>query len=62
MEGRCDVCFGIPTSPAVIAADKDPVGIRWLDMNSDEDPDGAARCVFSHAHGDQNVGLRDLPR
>jgi len=43
LEGRCDVCFGIPTSPAVIAADQHPIGIRWLDLNSDEDPAGAAR-------------------
>ncbi len=43
LEGRCDVCFGIPTSPNVIAADAHPIGIRWLDMNSDEDPEGAQR-------------------
>jgi hypothetical protein len=43
LEGRADVCFGIPTSPAVVEAEKHPVGIRWLDMNSTEDPEGAAR-------------------
>jgi multimeric flavodoxin WrbA len=43
IDGRCDVCFGIPTSPSVIAVENHPIGIRWLDMNSDKDPEGAAR-------------------
>jgi len=43
LEGRADVCFGIPTSPTVFDAEKHPIGIRWIDMNSAEDPEGAAR-------------------
>jgi len=43
LEGRADVCFGIPTSPSVVEAEKHPLGIRWLEMNSFEDPEGAAR-------------------
>lgn len=43
MEGKADVCFGIPTSPTIFEAEKHPIGIRWIDMNSAEDPEGAAR-------------------
>lgn len=42
-EGRADIMFGFPTSPAIYEAASAPYGIRFLDLNSDKDPDGAAR-------------------
>jgi len=45
VDGEVDVCFGIPTSPAVYEAEKNPHGIRWIDMNSDKDPEGAKRFM-----------------
>ncbi len=42
-EGRADIMFGFPTSPAIYEAAAAPGGIRFLDLNSDKDPEGAAR-------------------
>ncbi|MCX8126317.1 MAG: hypothetical protein N3E40_04140, partial [Dehalococcoidia bacterium] len=37
------IMFGFPTSPAIYEAAAVPYGIRFLDLNSDKDPEGAAR-------------------
>jgi len=42
-EGRADIMFGFPTSPAIYEAASAPQGIRFLDLNSDKDPEGALR-------------------
>jgi len=42
-EGRADVMFGFPTSPAIYEASSAPEGIRTLDLDSSKDPAGAAR-------------------
>lgn len=43
MDGRADIFWGFPTSPVVYEASAAPHGIRFISMNSDEDPEGAAR-------------------
>jgi hypothetical protein len=45
VEGRSDICFGIPTSPAVFEAEKSPKGIRWLEFDPDKDPEGYRRFI-----------------
>ena len=45
VDGKCDVCFGIPTSPSVEEAEKNPHGIRWLAFNPNEDPEGYKRFI-----------------
>jgi TRAP transporter TAXI family solute receptor len=42
-EGRSDITWFFPTSAAIFEAAAAPHGIRFLDLNSDEDPEGAAR-------------------
>jgi hypothetical protein len=43
MDGRADIFWGFPTSPVIYEASAAPQGIRYISMNSDEDPEGAAR-------------------
>jgi len=45
VEGRADVCFGIPTSPSIEEAEKNPHGIRWLEYNPNADPEGYKRFI-----------------
>jgi len=42
-EGRADISWFFPTAAHVYEAAAAPHGIRFLDLNSDEDPEGAAR-------------------
>ncbi|MDC7241589.1 MAG: PhnD/SsuA/transferrin family substrate-binding protein [Spirochaetales bacterium] len=42
-EGRADVAFGFPSSPLLAELAGAPHGIRFLDLNSSEDPEGARR-------------------
>ena len=42
-EGRADVVFCFPTSVHVYESSSAPHGIRFLDLNSDADPEGARR-------------------
>jgi TRAP-type uncharacterized transport system substrate-binding protein len=43
-EGKVDVSFvALAASPVMQEAQAGPHGIRWLDLNSDEDPEGAKR-------------------
>jgi TRAP-type uncharacterized transport system substrate-binding protein len=43
MEGKADFAFAMPSSQSIIDAEKSPYGIRWIDCNSEKDPEGAAR-------------------
>ena len=42
-EGRADIAFGFPTSPTLYEVAAAPHGIRFLDLNGEEDPEGARR-------------------
>lgn len=42
-EGRADIAFGFPTSPMLLEVASAPHGIRFLDLNSEADPEGARR-------------------
>jgi len=42
-EGRADIAFGFPTSPTLYEVAAAPHGIRFLDLNAEEDPEGARR-------------------
>lgn len=42
-EGRADIMFCFPVSVAIYEAASAPQGIRFLDLNSDKDPEGAKR-------------------
>ncbi|RJQ37052.1 MAG: hypothetical protein C4555_06980 [Dehalococcoidia bacterium] len=44
MDGRADLSFAIPTSAPVYQAEKTPPGIRWIELNAAEDPEGARRA------------------
>jgi len=43
VDGRADIFWGFPTSPAIYEASSSPHGIRYIDMNGEEDKEGAAR-------------------
>lgn len=43
-DGRADVsCLALPSSSVVQELEAGPHGLHWLDLNSNEDPEGAAR-------------------
>lgn len=42
-EGRADIMWFFPISSYVYEAGAAPHGIRWIDLNSEADPEGAAR-------------------
>ena len=43
-EGKADVsCLALPAASFVMEAEAGPHGIRWLDLNAEEDPEGAKR-------------------
>jgi TRAP-type uncharacterized transport system substrate-binding protein len=44
-EGRADIVFAFPTSPAVYEQAAAPHGIRFLDLNSETDPEGVKRWL-----------------
>lgn len=41
--GEADVAFAVPTGPITEKAEKNPHGLRWLDLNADNDPEGEKR-------------------
>jgi TRAP-type uncharacterized transport system substrate-binding protein len=41
--GRTDIAFAMPLSPAIYEAEKQPAGIRWIELNAEQDPEGARR-------------------
>jgi len=43
VDGRADIVFCFPTSPAVFEAAAAPQGIRFIDLDAKADPDGAKR-------------------
>jgi len=45
LEGKADVAFGTPAAPSMYAAEKNPIGIRWLDCNAEQDAEGARRFL-----------------
>jgi hypothetical protein len=45
MDGKGDVMFGFPGSPAQFEIEASPHGLAWLDLNAEEDPEGAARFI-----------------
>jgi len=53
IDGRVDVIMAYPTSAAQYEIEASPHGLDWLELNAEEDPEGAARytAVFSTFHG-----------
>lgn len=45
VEGKADVAFAMPSSPSIYKAEKNPHSIRWISLNSQEDPEGARRFL-----------------
>jgi TRAP-type uncharacterized transport system substrate-binding protein len=43
VDGEADVAFAVPTGEITEKADKNPHGLRWLDLNPDKDPEGEKR-------------------
>lgn len=45
MAGRTDFAFAMPLSPAIIEAERQSPGIRWISLDAEQDPDGAKRFL-----------------
>jgi hypothetical protein len=43
VDGKADIAFAVPTSPVTYKAEENPHGLRWIEINSDKDPEGAER-------------------
>jgi hypothetical protein len=43
VEGRADICFNMPISRHVQEASKNPLGLDMVDLNAEQDPEGARR-------------------
>lgn len=43
VEGKADIAFAVPSSPITEKAERNPHGIRWIELNSEKDPEGAKR-------------------
>jgi TRAP-type uncharacterized transport system substrate-binding protein len=43
VEDKADVAFALPTAPSTFTAEKNPHGIRWIELNPAKDPQGAKR-------------------
>jgi len=43
VEGKADVAFVLPSSSVTYEAEKNPHGIRWIELNPEKDPEGARR-------------------
>ena len=41
-DGRADICMAAPVSPAVMEASNAPGGVRYVSLNPNDNPDGAA--------------------
>jgi len=41
--GKADIAYALPTSPLTFEAEKNPCGLRWLELNAEKDPEGAKR-------------------
>jgi hypothetical protein len=43
VEGKADIASAIPSSPSTYEAERNPHGLRWIDLNEEKDPEGARR-------------------
>lgn len=43
VDGKADIAYAIPTSPITYEAEKNPYGLRWIELNAEKDPEGAKR-------------------
>lgn len=43
VDGKADIAYAIPTSPVTYEAEKNPYGLRWIELNAERDPEGAKR-------------------
>jgi len=43
VDGEADVAFAVPTGPITEKAERNPHGLRWINLNADKDPDGEKR-------------------
>jgi hypothetical protein len=43
VEGKADISWIIPSAPSTYEGEKNPHGLRWIDLNSEKDPEGARR-------------------
>ena len=41
--GKADIAFATPTSKATRTSARGPAGIHWIELNAEEDPEGATR-------------------
>jgi hypothetical protein len=44
-EGKVDVTAGFPSGPPWLELEASPGGLSWIELNSEEDPEGAARYL-----------------
>jgi len=47
MDGRADIAFGSPGSAHWYEAETGPYGLKWIEMNQENEPEGYARYVES---------------
>jgi NMT1-like family len=45
LKGEAELAFGTPAAPSMYEAEKHPAGLKWLDCNAEQDPDGARRFL-----------------
>ncbi len=57
LDAEADIAFGTPTAASMYAAEESPHGIKWLDLNSEQDPEGAARFLVI----DPLIGFTPIP-
>ena len=43
VDGKADIAWSVPSSPSIYEAEKNPHGLRWIDLNGEKDPEGAKR-------------------
>lgn len=43
VDGEADVAFAVPTGTVTGKAEKNPHGLRWINLNSEKDPEGEKR-------------------
>ncbi|RJQ40754.1 MAG: hypothetical protein C4555_00990 [Dehalococcoidia bacterium] len=43
VDGKADIAFAVPTASSTFKAEENPHGIRWIELNSEKDPEGAKR-------------------
>ena len=52
VDGKADIAAAIPSAPSTWEAEKNPHGLRWIELNPDIDPEGAKRfnekCIITY--------------